>query len=128
MAKIKLTIDDDKVIHHLVEEALLRVAQVIHAKTALEQGIRLPRKSTSLISFCLMLKCPKWMVMRYVKNLKIMSLRKAFPYYFYPVADLEERIRGYNAGADDYIIKPLPVTSWQRVLMSCTNTNSALRS
>lgn len=105
MAKIVLTIDDDKVIHHLVEEALSGVAQVIHAKNG-EQGIRQAQKHQPDI-ILLDVEMPKMDGYAVCKELKNNELTRGIPILFLSGrADLEERIRGYNAGADDYIIKP----------------------
>ncbi|MEO2267084.1 response regulator [Pseudoalteromonas pernae] len=105
MAKLVLTIDDNKVIHHLVEEALNGVAQVIHAKDG-EHGIRQALKHNPDI-ILLDVEMPKMDGYAVCKALKDDPQTSHTPILFLSGrGDLEERMRGYNAGADDYIIKP----------------------
>ncbi|MFY8274405.1 response regulator [Pseudoalteromonas sp. SSDWG2] len=105
MAKLVLTIDDNKVIHHLVEDALNGVAQVIHAKDG-EQGVKQALKHNPDI-ILLDVEMPGMDGYAVCKALKEDPKTHTTPILFLSGrGDLEERMRGYNAGADDYIIKP----------------------
>ncbi|MEI8705587.1 response regulator [Pseudoalteromonas sp. B62] len=43
MAKLILAIDDDKLVHHIIEESLAGFCKIIHAKDG-DEGLRLANK------------------------------------------------------------------------------------
>ncbi len=105
MSKLVLTIDDDKVIHHLVEEALRGSGKVIHAKNG-EEGLRKAQTHRPDI-ILLDVEMPDINGYDVCRTLKEDPELRETPVMFLSAkTDLAERIKGYGSGADDYIVKP----------------------
>ena len=104
MSTSVLAIDDDKLIHQIIEKSLLD-NDVIHAFNG-EQGIEMALASKPDI-ILLDVEMPGINGFEVCCQLKKHSATQSIPVMFLSSrSSLEERIRGYNSGADDYIVKP----------------------
>ncbi|GEK08284.1 response regulator [Pseudoalteromonas sp. McH1-7] len=105
MTKLVLAIDDDKLVHHIVDEALSRTCKILHAKNG-EEGLRLANKYRPDI-ILLDVEMPGMSGFEVCEQLKKQSETADIPVMFLSSrTDISERMRGYNAGAADYIVKP----------------------
>ncbi|CAM3716364.1 MULTISPECIES: response regulator [Pseudoalteromonas] len=105
MTKLVLAIDDDKLVHHIVDEALSRTCKILHAKNG-EEGLRLAKKYRPDI-ILLDVEMPGLSGFEVCEQLKKLEDTTEIPVMFLSSrADISERMRGYNAGAADYIVKP----------------------
>ena len=105
MSKLVLAIDDDKFIRNLVEQTLSDYCEVIQAENG-EQGIRAAiRHNPDII--LLDVEMPGMTGYEVCQQLKKDSSTNDIPVMFLSGRGaLEDRVRGYNSGADDYIVKP----------------------
>lgn len=100
-----LAIDDDKLIHQIIEKTLTDHNQVSHAYNG-EEGIEMARDSQPDI-ILLDVEMPGINGFEVCCKLKQQTETKDIPIMFLSSrSSLEERIKGYNSGADDYIVKP----------------------
>jgi CheY-like chemotaxis protein len=100
-----LAIDDDKLAHCIIEEALSSSCQLLHARNG-EDGIRLAQKHQPDI-ILLDVEMPGMNGFETCQKLKRLEETANTPVMFLSQkSDISERMRGYNAGAADYIVKP----------------------
>ena len=100
-----LAIDDDKLIHQIIEKTLTENNQVSHAYNG-EEGIQIARDTHPDI-ILLDVEMPGINGFEVCCKLKQQTETKDIPIMFLSSrSSLEERIKGYNSGADDYIVKP----------------------
>lgn len=112
MSKMILAIDDDKFIHRVVEETLKDFCKVIHANNG-EEGIRSAVKNNPDI-ILLDVEMPGMNGYEVCELLKKDSLTADIPVMFLSgKGALTERVRGYNSGGNDYIVKPFEVEELQ---------------
>lgn len=105
MSKLVLAIDDDKYIHHVIEESLSGFCTLIHAKNG-DEGLRQALKYNPDI-ILLDIEMPGKTGFEVCNELKANPQTKDTPVMFLSgKADLPDRVKGYNAGAADYIVKP----------------------
>ncbi|KZN41468.1 response regulator transcription factor [Pseudoalteromonas luteoviolacea] len=105
MTNLVLAIDDDKLIHHVIEQSLSQNCKLIHAKNG-EQGLRLAIKYQPDI-ILLDVEMPGMSGFEVCERLKGGEHTVDIPVMFLSSkGDISERMRGYNAGAADYIVKP----------------------
>ncbi len=105
MTKLVLAIDDDKLVHHIIDEALSCSCKLLHAKNG-DEGLRLAQKYHPDI-ILLDVEMPGISGFEVCKQLKQHANISEIPVMFLSCrADISERMRGYNAGAADYIVKP----------------------
>ncbi|MBQ4837471.1 MULTISPECIES: response regulator [Pseudoalteromonas] len=105
MTNLVLAIDDDKLIHHVIEQSLSQHCKLIHAKNG-EQGLRLAIKYQPDI-ILLDVEMPGMSGFEVCERLKTGEHTADIPVMFLSSkSDISERMRGYNAGAADYIVKP----------------------
>ena len=108
MPKMILAIDDDKFIHRVVDETLKDFCKVIHANNG-EEGIRSAVKNNSDI-ILLDVEMPGMNGYEVCDLLKKDSSTSDIPVMFLSgKGALTERVRGYNSGGNDYIVKPFEV-------------------
>ncbi|KPV95925.1 Response regulator MprA [Pseudoalteromonas sp. P1-9] len=100
-----LAIDDDKLIHQIIEKTLTDNNQVSHAYNG-EEGIKMARDTHPDI-ILLDVEMPGINGFEVCSKLKQQRATQDIPIMFLSSrSSLEERIKGYNSGADDYIVKP----------------------
>ncbi|MEC8326376.1 MAG: response regulator [Pseudomonadota bacterium] len=100
-----LAIDDDKLIHQIIEKTLTDNNQVSHAYNG-EEGIKMARDTHPDI-ILLDVEMPGINGFEVCSKLKQQLDTQDIPIMFLSSrSSLEERIKGYNSGADDYIVKP----------------------
>lgn len=105
MTKLVLAIDDDKYVHHVIEQSLAGFCQLIHAKNG-DEGLRQALKYNPDI-ILLDVEMPGKSGYQVCTELKNNEQTKDTPVMFLSgKSELPERVRGYNAGAADYIVKP----------------------
>ena len=105
MTKLVLAIDDDKYVHRVIEESLAGFCQLIHAKNG-EEGLRQAYKYSPDI-ILLDVEMPGKTGYEVCRELKSNEQTKDTPVMFLSgKSELPERVKGYNAGAADYIVKP----------------------
>jgi len=112
MSKMILAIDDDKLIHRIVKETLKDFCKVIHASNG-EEGIRSAVKNNPDI-ILLDVEMPGMNGYEVCELLKRDSSTSDIPVMFLSgKGALSERVRGYNSGGNDYIVKPFEVEELQ---------------
>ncbi|BBN80526.1 hypothetical protein PA25_05110 [Pseudoalteromonas sp. A25] len=100
-----LAIDDDKLAHCIIEEALSSSCRLLHAKSG-EEGIRLAQKYQPDI-ILLDVEMPGMNGFEVCEQMKTMEQLADTPVMFLSSkGSLSERMKGYNSGAADYIVKP----------------------
>ncbi|KDC49426.1 response regulator transcription factor [Pseudoalteromonas fuliginea] len=105
MAKLILAIDDDKLVHHIIEESLAGFCKIIHAKDG-DEGLRLANKYNPDI-ILLDIEMPGKSGFEVCQTIKKNELTKDIPVMFLSSnIELADRVKGYSAGASDYIAKP----------------------
>ncbi|MFC3034368.1 PleD family two-component system response regulator [Pseudoalteromonas fenneropenaei] len=105
MSKLVLAIDDDRLVHHIIDESLSEFCKLIHAKNG-DEGIRQALKYHPDI-ILLDVEMPGLTGYEVCEKLKKCQQTADIPIMFLSSrVNLEERMRGYNAGASDYIMKP----------------------
>ncbi|CAH9053825.1 Protein-glutamate methylesterase/protein-glutamine glutaminase [Pseudoalteromonas holothuriae] len=105
MSKLVLAIDDDKLAHCIIEEALASSCRLLHAKSG-EEGIRLAQKYQPDI-ILLDVEMPGMNGFEVCEKMKTIEQTANIPVMFLSSkGSLCERMRGYNSGAADYIVKP----------------------
>ncbi|NOU51682.1 response regulator [Pseudoalteromonas sp. JBTF-M23] len=105
MSKLVLAIDDDKLAHCIIEEALSSSCRLLHAKNG-EEGIRLAQKYQPDI-ILLDVEMPGMNGFEVCEKMKSMEQLADTPVMFLSSkGSLSERMKGYNSGAADYIVKP----------------------
>ena len=105
MTKLVLAIDDDKYVHHVVESSLSGFCNLIHAKNG-EEGFNKALKYTPDI-ILLDVEMPGKSGYQVCQELKTNTKTKDIPVMFLSGrGELSERVKGYNLGAADYIVKP----------------------
>ncbi len=105
MTKLVLAIDDDKYVHYVIEESLAGFCQLIHAKNG-DEGLRQAQKYNPDI-ILLDVEMPGKSGYQVCTELKNIEQTKDIPVMFLSgKSELPERVKGYNAGAADYIVKP----------------------
>ncbi|MBE0369675.1 response regulator [Pseudoalteromonas sp. MMG013] len=105
MTKLVLAIDDDKLVHHIIEEAISHFCKLIHAKNG-DEGLRLALKYHPDI-ILLDVEMPGMSGFEVCEKIKKSKKLADIPVMFLSSkADVAERMRGYNSGASDYIVKP----------------------
>lgn len=105
MSKLVLAIDDDKYVHHVIEESLSGFCTLIHAKNG-EEGLRQALKYNPDI-ILLDIEMPGKTGFEVCTELKAHPQTKDTPVMFLSgKTELPDRVKGYNAGAADYIVKP----------------------
>ncbi|MEL7478309.1 MAG: response regulator [Pseudomonadota bacterium] len=105
MSRLVLAIDDDKLVHKIIEDALAESCKLIRAKNG-DEGLRLALKYQPDI-ILLDVEMPGMNGFEVCEKLKKSSETSAIPVMFLSSrTDISERMRGYNSGAADYIVKP----------------------
>lgn len=105
MTKLVLAIDDDKYAHHIIEESLAGFCKLIHAKNG-EEGLRQAFKYNPDI-ILLDIEMPGKTGYEVCLDLKRNPQTRHTPVMFLSCKKaLPERMKGYNLGAADYIVKP----------------------
>ncbi|MBH0057641.1 response regulator [Pseudoalteromonas sp. SWXJZ94C] len=105
MAKLVLAIDDDKYVHHIIEESLAGFCKVIHAKDG-DEGLRLTNKYNPDI-ILLDIEMPGKSGYEVCQIIKENESTKDIPVMFLSSkVELADRVKGYSVGASDYITKP----------------------
>ncbi|WP_024598034.1 response regulator [Pseudoalteromonas sp. TAE56] len=105
MAKLVLAIDDDKYVHHIIEESLAGFCKIIHAKDGYE-GLRLTNKYNPDI-ILLDIEMPGMSGYDVCKTIKQSQNTQDIPVMFLSSKiELSDRVKGYSVGASDYITKP----------------------
>lgn len=105
MAKLVLAIDDDKYVHHIIEESLAGFCKIIHAKDG-DEGLRLTNKYNPDI-ILLDIKMPGMSGYDVCKAIKHSESTQDIPVMFLSSKiELSDRVKGYSVGASDYITKP----------------------
>lgn len=105
MSRLVLAIDDDKLVHKIIEDALAQSCKLIHAKNG-DEGLRLALKYHPDI-ILLDVEMPGLNGFEVCEKLKKSPDTLDIPVMFLSSRkDISERMRGYNSGASDYIIKP----------------------
>ena len=105
MSRLVLAIDDDKLVHKIIEDALARSCKLIHAKNG-DEGLRLALKYHPDI-ILLDVEMPGLNGFEVCEKLKKSPDTLDIPVMFLSSRkDISERMRGYNSGASDYIVKP----------------------
>ncbi len=105
MSKLVLAIDDDKYVHHVIEESLAGFCTLLHAKNG-DEGLRQAIKHNPDI-ILLDIEMPGKTGFEVCNELKANPETKDIPVMFLSgKSDLPDRVKGYNAGAADYIVKP----------------------
>ena len=104
MSTSVLAIDDDKFIHEIINK-VLENNDLLHAYNG-EQGIKIACDEQPDI-ILLDVEMPGLNGFEVCHKLKEQTETKDIPVMFLSSrSSIEERIRGYNSGADDYIVKP----------------------
>ena len=105
MSRLVLAIDDDKLVHKIIEDALAESCNLIHAKNG-DEGLRLALKYQPDI-ILLDVEMPGLNGFEVCEKLKKSPDTFEIPVMFLSSrTDISERMRGYNSGAADYIVKP----------------------
>lgn len=105
MAKLVLAIDDDKYVHHIIEESLAGFCKIIHAKDG-DEGLRLTNKYNPDI-ILLDIEMPGMSGYGVCKAIKHSESTQDIPVMFLSSKiELSDRVKGYSVGASDYITKP----------------------
>jgi CheY-like chemotaxis protein len=105
MSRLVLAIDDDKLVHKIIEDALAESCKLIRAKNG-DEGLRLALKYQPDI-ILLDVEMPGMNGFEVCERLKKSSETAEIPVMFLSSrTDISERMRGYNSGAADYIVKP----------------------
>lgn len=105
MAKLVLAIDDDKYVHHIIEESLAGFCKIIHAKDG-DEGLRLTNKYNPDI-ILLDIEMPGMSGYDVCKTIKQSQNTQDIPVMFLSSKiELSDRVKGYSVGASDYITKP----------------------
>lgn len=105
MTKLVLAIDDDKLVHRIIEEALSQFCKLIHAKNG-DEGLRLAAKYHPDI-ILLDVEMPGMSGFEVCERIKKTSDIADIPVMFLSSKkEISERMRGYNSGASDYVVKP----------------------
>ena len=105
MAKLVLAIDDDKYVHHIIEESLAGFCKIIHAKDG-DEGLRLTNKYNPDI-ILLDIEMPGMSGYDVCKTIKQSESTQDIPVMFLSSKiELSDRVKGYSVGASDYITKP----------------------
>jgi len=105
MSRLVLAIDDDKLVHKIIEEALAESCTLLHAKNG-DEGLRLALKHQPDI-ILLDVEMPGMNGFEVCEKLKKSPDTIEIPVMFLSSrTDITERMRGYNSGASDYIAKP----------------------
>lgn len=105
MSRLVLAIDDDKLVHKIIEDALAQSCKLIHAKNG-DEGLRLALKYHPDI-ILLDVEMPGLNGFEVCEKLKKSPDTLDIPVMFLSSRkDISERMRGYNSGASDYIVKP----------------------
>ncbi|GAA61163.1 two-component system, cell cycle response regulator [Pseudoalteromonas sp. BSi20652] len=105
MAKLVLAIDDDKYVHHIIEESLTGFCKTIHAKDG-DEGLRLANKYNPDI-ILLDIEMPGLSGYDVCKKIKENKNTQDIPVMFLSSKiELSDRVKGYSVGASDYISKP----------------------
>ncbi|EGI74654.1 MULTISPECIES: response regulator transcription factor [Pseudoalteromonas] len=105
MAKLVLAIDDDKYVHHIIEESLAGFCKIIHAKDG-DEGLRLTNKYNPDI-ILLDIEMPGMSGYDVCKAIKHSESTQDIPVMFLSSKiELSDRVKGYSVGASDYITKP----------------------
>ena len=105
MAKLILAIDDDKLMHHIIEESLAGFCKVIHAKNG-EDGIRQAIKYNPDI-ILLDVEMPGMSGYEVCQTIKQNKATTDIPVMFLSSkVGQAERIKGFSVGGADYILKP----------------------
>tara|TARA_R110002051_G_scaffold11356_2_gene41394 strand:+ start:683 stop:1861 length:1179 start_codon:yes stop_codon:yes gene_type:complete len=105
MAKLVLAIDDDKYVHHIIEESLAGFCKIIHAKDG-DEGLRLTNKYNPDI-ILLDIEMPGMSGYDVCKAIKQSESTQDIPVMFLSSKiELSDRVKGYSVGASDYITKP----------------------
>ena len=105
MAKLILAIDDDKLVHHIIEESLAGFCNIIHAKNG-DEGLRLASKYNPDI-ILLDIEMPGMSGYEVCKTIKHNKNTQDIPIMFLSSKiELSDRVKGYSVGASDYIVKP----------------------
>ncbi|CCQ12638.1 twitching motility protein PilG [Pseudoalteromonas luteoviolacea B = ATCC 29581] len=105
MSKLVLAIDDDRLVHHIIDESLSQFCTLIHAKNG-DEGIRQALKYHPDI-ILLDVEMPGMTGYEVCEKLKKCKQTADIPVMFLSSrAGIDERMRGYNSGASDYIVKP----------------------
>ncbi|WP_372769484.1 PleD family two-component system response regulator [Pseudoalteromonas sp.] len=100
-----LAIDDDKWVHEIIEQTLVKSSRVCHAYDG-NEGLHIARdKQPDIIILDVEMPGPNGFEV--CRLLKEQTETKDIPVMFLSArSSLEERIKGYNSGAADYIVKP----------------------
>ncbi|MCG7535175.1 response regulator [Pseudoalteromonas sp. OOF1S-7] len=105
MSNLVLAIDDDKLVHHIVEQSLLHSCKVIHAYSG-EEGLKMAAQQRPDI-ILLDIEMPGPSGFEVCERLKANPQLCDIPVMFLSSKSaISERMRGYNAGGADYIVKP----------------------
>ncbi len=105
MAKLILAIDDDKYIHHIISETLTGFGHVMHAKDGDEGFAKAQKYIPDVI--ILDVEMPGLNGFEVCAKLKNDDKTKHIPVVFLSSkGELNHRLQGFEAGADDYIVKP----------------------
>jgi len=105
MSRLVLAIDDDKFVHKIIEDALAESCKLIRAKNG-DEGLRLALKYQPDI-ILLDVEMPGMNGFEVCELLKKSPETLETPVMFLSSrSDISERMRGYNSGAADYIVKP----------------------
>ncbi|CAM2975408.1 response regulator [Pseudoalteromonas distincta] len=105
MAKLVLAIDDDKYVHHIIEESLAGFYKIVHAKDG-DEGLRLANKYNPDI-ILLDIEMPGMSGYDVCKTIKQNENTQDIPVMFLSSkVELSDRVKGYSVGASDYITKP----------------------
>ncbi|TVU70860.1 response regulator [Pseudoalteromonas distincta] len=105
MAKLVLAIDDDKYVHHIIEESLAGFCKIIHARDG-DEGLRLTNKYNPDI-ILLDIEMPGMSGYDVCKAIKHSESTQDIPVMFLSSKiELSDRVKGYSVGASDYITKP----------------------
>lgn len=105
MAKLILAIDDDKLMHHIIEESLAGFCKVIHAKNG-EDGIRQANKYNPDI-ILLDVEMPGMSGYEVCQSIKQNKTTTDIPVMFLSSkVGQAERIKGFSVGGADYVLKP----------------------
>lgn len=117
MKKSVLLVEADPAIQHVVKEALSEFMRIVCVETASEAEIELRKASHSLM--ILDVDLPDTNGIEFCQNLRSQEEFYDLPIFFLTNrSEINHKVKGFEAGADDYLIKPIDTLELKARILS----------
>lgn len=117
MKKSVLLVEADPAIQHVVKEALSEFMKVVCVETAVEAEIELRKSSHTLMILDVVL--PDANGIEFCQKLRSQEGFYDLPIFFLTSrSEIDHKVKGFEAGADDYLIKPIDTLELKARILS----------